>query len=65
MIMMSMAKILQIVLSYKVIFIKCTLKLKSQTDLGKPPYMATLFRKQDAVQFICNDEQDIHTKNLV
>ena len=65
MIMMSMAKILQIVLSYKVIFIKCTLKLKSQTDLGKPPYMATLFRKQDPVQFVCNDEQDIHTKNLV
>ena len=63
--MMSMAKILQIVLSYAVIFIKCTMKLKSQSDLGKPPYMATLFRKQDAIQFIRNDEQDIHTKNLV
>ena len=61
--MMSMAKILQILLSYEVICIKCTLKLKSQTDLRQTLYMATLCRKQDTYQFIYNDEQDIHSKN--
>ena len=42
---MSMAIILQILLGYVVICMKCTLKLKSQTDLRQSPYMAILFRK--------------------
>ena len=49
--MMSMAKILQILLSYEEICIcKCTLKLKSQTDLRKSLYMATylLFLRNSA-----------------
>ena len=44
---MSMAIILQILLSYVVICINCTLKLKRQTDLRQSPYMAPLFRQQD------------------
>ena len=63
-IMMSIAKMLQILLSYEMIYIKSTLKLKSQTDLRQSLHMATLFRKRDTDQFIYNDEH-IHSKNLV